>query len=284
MRAVLHGLAMVLGFRGLYLACRVFGTLEYLINYKRRRRTRRMIRKVLGADATTATLRHYVRSHFMRERADKVFYLIFDLLPPERLAERFTIVGREVLNEGLARGKGIYSLLCHHGAHHVTGMCMSLLGHRVGAIRDPHEGAMRMYVQQLWENRYPDAPKPRVLYSGDFARQIYRLFQDNWGLGSSLDVARMRDARLKTLPVQIFGETRNFLTGTLQIALRCKAFVVQSFIVSEPDFRYRLEILGPMTDPETSTDNPALLQEILQRYADNIAAFARQHPDHVTRL
>jgi lauroyl/myristoyl acyltransferase len=163
MRAVLHAVATVIGLRGLYLVCQGFGTLEYLVNYKRRRRIARMVRTVFGGEIGAAEVRRHVRAHCMRERADKVFYLIFDLLPPERLAERFTIVNRQLLDEGLAHGRGVYSLQCHHGPQHVTGRCMSLLGYRVAGIRDPNEGAIRQYVQYLWERKYPDAPKPRVL-------------------------------------------------------------------------------------------------------------------------
>ena len=272
------------GIHGLYLSARAFGTLEYLVNFKRRRRVRRMIETVLQRRLHGPDRRRLVRAHFMRERCDKVFYLIFDYFPTEEARTRFSIANRHLLDEGLAREKGVYVMLCHHGAHHVVGMLMSLSGYRVAGVRDPNEGAVRRYVQELWERRHPDVPRAKVLYSGDFTRPIYRLLKENYALGSALDVSRVRDPRLRTAPVQIFGETRNFLTGTLQIAIRSQSTVVQGVIVAEEDFRYRLELIGPMTDPETCQDTPEVLQQVLQRYADNIAEYARQYPDHVTRV
>lgn len=272
------------GIGGLYASSRHFGTLEYLINYKRRRRVGQMLDVVLGENLAPSRRRQLIRDHFVRQRCDKVFYLIFDLLDREDVEARFSIVNRHLLDEGLARGKGVYTLLCHHGPHHVSGMIMSLLGYRVGGIRDPNEGAIRRYVQSLWERKYSDLPRPRVLYAGDFVRQVYRLFKDNYGLGSALDVSRKRDPRQKTCPVRIFGEQREFLTGTLQIALRCNAAVLQGFIIASDNFHYRLEFTGPMVDPDGDhAETPERLASIMQQYADNIADYARRYPDHISR-
>ncbi len=283
-RVMLRALVAVAGIHGLYRTCQAFGTLEYLINYKRRRRVKRLLKTVYGRELGGKDRRRAVRAHFMRQRCDKAFYLVCDLLPPEAVRQRFSIVNRRLMDEGLARGKGVYVMLCHHGAHHVTGLTMALMGYRVGGIRDPHEGPLRKYIHALWAEKHPELYKTRILYSGDFTRQIYRLFKDNYALGSALDVTRVRDDRLRTVPVRIFGGERPFLTGTLQIALRCGAVVLQGFIVSDDDFHYRLELHGPMADPETSSETPELLAEVMQKYADNIAEYARQYPDHITRV
>lgn len=283
-RAMLRVLLAVCGLRGLYRICRGFGTLEYLINYKRRSRVRGMLRKVFGREITRHERHRMVREHFMRQRCDKAFYLIADMLGTEQIKRCFNIVNRELMDGGLARGRGVYVLLCHHGAHHVTGLTMSTLGYRVGGVRDPNEGPLRTYMQSLWAKKHPELTPPKVVYSGDFVRDIYRLFKDNYALGSALDVSRVRDPRLRSLPVQIFGETRQFLTGTLQIALRCRAVVLQGFIVSRDNFVYQLELHGPMVDPDRFEESPELLGDILQRYADNIAEYARQYPDHITRV
>lgn len=283
MRRLLKAHARAWGINGLYKSCAAFATLEYWINYKRRRRVGRMLDVVMGGELQPADRRRHIRRHFIRQRCDKVFYLIFDMLSREEVESRFSIVNRHLLDDGLKRGKGVYVLLCHHGPHHVTGMIMSLLGYRVGGIRDPNEGAVRRYVKTLWEEKHPDLPRARVLYSGDFVRQVYRLFKDNYALGSALDVTRRREAWQKTCPVRIFGETREFLTGTLRIALRCNAAVLQGFIVAEENFHYRLEFTGPMIDPETKSVTPEQIQQVMQQYADNIAEYARRYPDHVSR-
>jgi lauroyl/myristoyl acyltransferase len=91
---------------------------------------------------------------------------------------------------------------------------------------------------------------------------------------------------LKTCPVRIFGEQREFLTGTLQIALRCRATVAQAFVVSRPNFYFRLIVGAPLWVPDAARgdDGPARVAELMQRYADGVAAHVREHPDHLSRV
>jgi len=84
----------------------------------------------------------------------------------------------------------------------------------------------------------------------------------------------------------MFGETREFLTGTLQIALRCGSSICQAFVVSRPNFYYRLIVHPPVYVPDDNHigDDPALVERIMQQYADGIAAHIREHPDHLSRI
>ncbi len=268
---------------GLYVSCRVFGTLEYLVNHKRRRRVRRMVELVLNRKLHGTERRRLIREHFMRQRCDKTFYMIFDLLPKDCLREHFKVVNEHLLAEGLKRGKGVYIMLCHHGQFHIAGLGLSVQGHSVTAVRAPNEGGVRRFVQDMWKNKHPDLPQPKFIFSTDFARSIYRTFKENGILGSSLDVSAVKDQRMSAVPVQVFGRRREFLTGTLQIAIRCGAVVLQAFIVAEDDFHYRFELLGPLTDADNCEETPELLTSVMQGYADRINEFAAGHPDHITR-
>ena len=62
----------------------------------------------------------------MRIRCDKLFYLIFDKLPREKILNRVRFFGQEVLDEALQRGHGAYVTLSHYGSHHVAGLLMAL--------------------------------------------------------------------------------------------------------------------------------------------------------------
>jgi lauroyl/myristoyl acyltransferase len=188
------------------------------------------------------------------------------------------------LDDALAKGRGVYIALSHHGAHHIAGLMMSLLGYKVAGVRDPREGAIRRYIQSLYERRYAEIRQGRMLYSDSFPRDIYRCFQENFVLGSALDVERERDARLKTAEVEFFSRERRFLTGTVQIALRCGAPILQGFIISDRDFRYRFELLGPLVDPQDARETPELVQRIMQRYADNVESYIRRDPAQISKL
>jgi lauroyl/myristoyl acyltransferase len=84
----------------------------------------------------------------------------------------------------------------------------------------------------------------------------------------------------------MFGQTREFLTGTLQVALRCGATICQAFVVSRPNFYFRLIVNPPLHTPSADRvgESPELISALMQKYADGIAAHVREHPDHISRV
>lgn len=285
-RSFLVAWARVFSLKGLYLLGRWFGTAEYLINFKRRGRYREELRRVFPEGLPEGRESRVIRDAFRRTRCDKLYYLIFDRLQREKIMRRIRFHGRQHLDEALKGGRGVYVMLSHHGSHHVAGLLMALLGYECAGIRDRNEGALRTYVQDRYTETFPEYAAVRVLFADSFPREIYRCFRENRVVGSALDVSRVRGATLKTCPVQIFGETREFLTGTLQIALRCGATICQAFVVSRPNFYFRLIVLPPYHVPAEGNvaDDPDLVRKLMQRYADGIAEHAREHPDHLSRV
>jgi lauroyl/myristoyl acyltransferase len=219
----------------------------------------------------------------MRTRCDKLLYLAIDCIPRETARALLTIENRHVLDEATARGRGVYIALSHHGAHHIGAMLLALNGYKTAGVRDRNEGALRRYVQNRFDRRYPEFRRLRVLFSDAFPRDIYRCLQEGYMLGSAMDVSRLRNTSQKTETVSIFGETRSFLSGPLHIALRCRAPVLQAFIVAERDFRYRFAVLGPLIDPETVTDRDQAVAEAMQTYAANVERYVRSFPALLSR-
>lgn len=285
-RGFLAAWTAVFSLKGLYLLGSWFGFFEYLINFRRRARYRAELRAAFPEGLSAARERKIIRDYFRRTRCDKLFYLIFDRLPREKIMRRIRFHGRQHLDEGLARGRGVYVMLSHHGSHHVAGLLMALLGYRCAGVRDRNEGAIRLYIQEKYTRTFPEYAAVRVLYADSFPRDIYRCFQENRVVGSALDVGRVRGLTLKTCPVQVFGQTREFLTGTLQVALRCRAVICQAFVVSRPNFYFRLIVKPPLYVPgaDGPAEDPARIQNLMQKYADGIAAHVREHPDHISRV
>ena len=282
-RVILWMLARLLTLHGLYRFGRLFGTLEWCVDYKRRRVFARRLRHVFGSEITPAFRRRQTLAHFQVSRCDKIFYLIMDMLPREVVLERFHIDRRDLLDRGMAAGKGVYIMTSHHGATHVAGLCLVLLGYRVAGVRDRKEGAIRRFIQRKYERKYPELRKIRFLFSDAYPRDIYRCLNDNYVLGSSLDVRRPRESHQKTVPVMFFGQQCNFLTGTLQIALRCGSAVLQVFTVSEPGFHYRFQLLDPLVTQEQGDETPETVAGVMRAYAENIESYARRYPAQITR-
>jgi len=284
-RAFLWAWARCFSLKGLYLFGQFFGTCEWLLNYKRRSRFWQRFGETFGSAADQITQPRWQISwqHFTRTRCDKLFYLIFDKLPRDKILKRVKFHDRDILDEAVQRGKGVYVSMSHNGSHHVCVLLMALMGYRVAGVRDRNEGTLRRYVQQKYEETFPEITAIRMYFADTYPRDIYRCFQDEFILGSALDVARSRGSHLRTAKVTMFGREREFLTGTMQIAVRCGASVLQGFVVSRKNFYFHLIAKGPLIDPDTNEAESVVLQKAMQTYADNIAAHLLQYPDHISK-
>lgn len=278
------GLLAVLGLRGLYRFGRLFGTIEWVINYKRRGRFRRALKRVMPEPPVPAMRRRFTRDHFITTRCDKLFYLAFDRLPREQAIGLFSITNQELLDRSLERGNGVYIAMSHHGPHHVGAMLMALRGYQVAGVRDRREGGIRRYVQYRFDRLYPEFQRMRVLYSDSYPRDIFRCFQDGFVLGSAMDISRVRRAGQRMETVEIFGEQRPFLTGPLRVALKCRAPVIQGFLLPEAGFHYRLDLTEMLLDPEKVGDAEEALKSALIRYAGNVERYVQAYPSLLSRL
>jgi len=282
-RAFLWGWARCFSLKGLYLFGQFFGTCEYLINHKRRRKFRQRLAAIYGDALTDSLARRATWRHFMRIRCDKLFYLIFDKLPREKILNRVRFFGKDVLDDALSRGHGVYLTLSHYGSHHVAALLMALLGYRLVGVRDRNEGPLRKYVQEKYAETFQEYRAVRMFFADSFPRELYRCLEDGYILASAPDVEHDRGAHLRTMPVKIFGQQRDFLTGPVRIALRCGAPILQGFVISRRNFYFRLVVRGPLVDPAAGRDDFETVAAALQRYADNIEEHVREYPCHISK-
>jgi lauroyl/myristoyl acyltransferase len=284
-RAFLAAWMWCFGLTGLYRFGQFFGICEWLINYKLRRRYRRKLADIYGQSLPgRREVRRLTREWFVRLRCDKLFYLVFDHIPKEKMLGRIDFPGRQHIDNGLARGKGVYAAMPHAGTHHVAGVLMAIMGYRIAGVRDRKEGALRLHMQEVFARRYPEVAAVRIFFADEYPRDLFRCFHQNYVLGTALDVDRRRAPHLRTQKVTVFGQEREWLTGTLQIALRCGATIVPGFWVSLPNYHFQIIVHEPLVDPDTARDEPQTLAEAMQKYADLIEAYIRAHPDHLSKV
>lgn len=281
-RGFLATLAWALSLSGLYRFGQLFGTIEYLLQYRRRRIFAERLKAIYNGAITASETRRHTWRHFCRLRCDKFFYTIFDKLPHRKILSRVTFDGRQILDAALERGKGVYLLFSHHGAHHVGACLLCLSGYRLTGVRDARESTLRRYISNRFSTSFPEFQEVRIFHNNAFPRELFRSFHENRVVGSALDVERLRHSQLKTVEVDIFGKPQEFLTGTLQIALRCQASVVTGFMVCESGYRFRF-IFRPVESENGKADEMAVVERIMQEYAGRIEEFVLAHPDHISR-
>ena len=284
LRALVGGWARLVGLRGAYLLGRASGTIEYYLMHSTRRRYLQRLREAFGDSKPARELRRHTRDYFRRVRCDKLFYLLLDRLPREKILRRVRIPGHEHIDAAAAAGRGAYVAMSHHGAQHVGGMLMALAGYQVTGVRDRKESALRRYIQSVFEASFPEVHGFKFVFADAFPRQLYRAFRNAEVVSSALDVNRPRGPRLRSEAVTLFGERREVLTGTPVIALRCGAIIVQGFVISRPNFYYRIVFEPLQLDPVAPEEIDAAVTRIMRQYAANIERHVHEHPDHISRL
>lgn len=283
-RAFLMGWVHCFSLSGLYRLGQFFGTLEFLTDYKRRRRVERKLVSFFKDEFPASWRRRVNWRYFMRMRCDKMFYTIMDRIPRGKLMNRIKLVGRRHIDDALANGNGAYVALCHFGSHHVAGLMMALLGYELAGVRDPRESAVRRYILQKYRETFPEVSRVQFFPATSFPRGIYRFLKSNRIVASLLDADRKRGEHTKTHLATVFGEERAFLVGPLQIAFRCGATTLQGFVESRRNFYYRLIITPPLIEPGTGEDEAGTIARVIQHYADGVERFARKHPDHLMNI
>lgn len=283
-RAFIMTIVRMFSLKGLYLFGRFFGFCEYLSDYKRRSRVHKKLHEYFGDDHPAAWYRKMALRYFQRTRCDKYFYTIMDRIPRSKLMNRIKVINPDEVDAELAAKRGVYVALCHWGSHHVAGLMMALLGYPIAGVRDEKESPVRRYIAQKYRETFPEVANMKMLYSTTNPRQIMRHMQGGGVLASLLDVDRRRGDQSRMYPVQFFGQTREFLVGPVQLAIRAKVCIFQGLVVSRKNFYYQLIGAGCLLRPEDVTDEDTAIASVMQQYASNVEAFARAHPDHLMNI
>jgi len=281
-RTVLLAIVRVSGLDGLYRFGRWFGYCEYLLQHKRRARIYRRMDQIYDTSPAKAKKRVIARDFFARVRCDKMIYIIMDRIDRDELLGRLETEGTEHLDRAFERGKGTFLMFSHQGSHHLGGILLILRGYPLIGLRDPRESPLRRYVQNRFEKSFPEFRDLQIIPANGPARPYFHAFKSNRIVAAAMDVWRDR-GMVRTVDVEVFGETRQFVSGMTHIALRSRAVVVVGFVLSLPRYRYKLVFHPWLIDPDTGDDSGETVQQVMQEYATLIENHTRKYPSHISK-
>lgn len=275
----------LIGLNGLYRLCCAFGAIEWLVLVNVRRRVKAKLRSMLGDRLNERQLSAATYRFFTRLRCDKTIYLIFDKIPKHKILERIEFDNWHHMDQALERGAGVYVMISHYGSNYLAALMMALKGYSIAGVRDRKESGLRRYVRARYAQTFPEFRRVRMYFADGFPRGLYRSLRQNWVVATALDVGRERARNQGTVKIELFGQQYTFLTGTAQIALRCGSPILQGFVVSCGNFRFRLVIQEPLWDPQTGPqDEQTALEQIMRRYAANIEDLLQKYPCHISKF
>ncbi len=275
-------LTKAIGLDGLYQFGRFFGFCEYLLQYKKRARIYRRLEQIYARALDPSEARKIACRYFMRIRCDKMMYTIIDKIDRKELLKRFEIEGKEYIDKSIERGKGTFLMFSHQGSHHLAGILLILSGYRILGLRDPNESPLRIYVQQQFEKNFPEFRDLQITPNDSFARTFFKAFKENQIVAAAMDVWRERE-NTRTVTVKVFGQERQFLSGMTYIALRSRSALLVGFVLSLPNFHYRVIFHPWLNNPDEDTDTPETVKTVMQKYANLIEQHVKKYPDHISK-
>jgi lauroyl/myristoyl acyltransferase len=270
------------GLNGLYAFGQFFGFIEFILQYKKRKRIRIRLSEIFGKPISASRARAVARQQMIRIRCDKMIYTIMDRIDRKDLMDRFEMDGREYLDQAVQRGKGTFFMFSHQGSHHLGGILLTLSGYPIIGLRDPNESSLRMYIQEQYEKRFPEFADLHITSSESFARSYFRAFKKNLIVAAAMDIWRDR-GNVRTVKVNFFGQEREFASGMTHIALRSKAVILVGFLLSLPNYHYRMIFHPWLTEPDSAMETPETVQKVMEDYAHLIEEHVRKYPEHISK-
>lgn len=245
------------------------------IGYRLARRQRRIALESLsiafGNDKTKEEKEKIARDCFiyMAKSGLEMMYLMDK---PQLLKRKVKIVGREHLDQALARGKGVILVSAHFGNFPLMLVGLCLQGYTTAAIMRPMRDTR---VEKFFmEKRSKLGVK--TIYS-----QPRKECVDN-------TIRSLRNNELVFIPldqnfgtsgvfVDFFGTKAATATGPAVLARRTKATILPCFIVRQKDETHKIICEPPLELDEGRTEQESILSNI-QKLTSIIESYIRRYP------
>jgi len=254
-----------------YSLAKGFAGIGFKVASKQRKIALDSLTIAFGQEKTEAEIEQIARDCFIF-MAKAGFELIFLLDKPRLIKERVGFIGKENLDAGLSKGKGVILVSAHFGNFPLMLSRISLEGYQTSGIMRPMRDSR---VEKIFlEKRNKLGIKtiysqPRRLCVEETLRSlrknevVFIPIDQNFGTGGVF--------------VDFFGKKAATATGPIVLALRTKAAVIPAFIVRQKDDRHKIIFEEPMALVEGKTPEETIVINI-QKLTGIIESYIRRYP------
>jgi len=247
------------------------GTMAYFLSFRYRRLSLRHLGIAFGGEQSPDDLRkiaragfaHLGRGFFETANARRIL---------ERGGENFEIVGRDHLDQALARGKGAICISGHIGCWELLAAHMARLGYPVNVVaREIRSPRLNSLVLRM---RAENGIKTILRGEKSAGRRILQCFRQNELLALLVD----QDTRVQGIMVDFFGRKANTPLAPAALALRAGCPILAAFINRTGRCRHRIEIHPPI-ELEWTGERQVDLEQCTKIFNDVIESQIRKAPD-----
>lgn len=265
-------LVKVIPARFLYSFASFLGGLGYFILPRHRRIALESLDTAFSGEKSRKEQKQIARACFI-SIAKSAVELMFFLDRPEMLFQRFTISGKEILDEQLEKGNGVILVSAHFGNFPLMVVRLAMQGYKISALMRPmRDGRVERYFLKKrgrWNIGiiYSQPREICVDKTIETLRKNELIFvpvDQNFGSGGVF--------------VNFFGHKAATAIGPVILARRTKAALLPCFIVRQEDNSHRIIIDRPIA----LSDDPAINERTLvdvQRMTRVIEEYIRRYPN-----
>jgi len=189
----------------------------------------------------------------------------------ENLHEWVEFDGLENLQDALAQGKGVLSVVAHFGNWELMTIAVPLAAQPMGIIYRPLDSPvlddMLAWMRTLHGNT--------LIPKEGSTKKIVRLLRENQAIGILSD---QNVAAREGVFVEFFGRPACTAVGTAVLAMRTGAPVLPAFMPRIANGKYRFVIKPPVEISVTGDDDADILVNT-QRFTRVVEEMVRQYPD-----
>lgn len=184
---------------------------------------------------------------------------------------RITVVGREIVDQALQRGKGVMIMSAHFGNWDFLPMFSVKKGNYPVTIIS--KAIKNRAINGLWMQMRKQVGV-NIIPNHNSAREALRVLRRNELLGFILDQNRPRDAGIF---VDFFGRSACTTPGLAMLSAQVQAPVVPVFIHRTADGKHLLQAF-PILEPPPDRE-PETIRKATQEYTRIIEDQVRLHPE-----
>jgi lauroyl/myristoyl acyltransferase len=225
---------------------------------------------VLGLAPDDPRVRDLARQAFQGYGQTLADFVLLGKIGKEELLERLKYVGREHLDEAVARGKGAILVVPHMGSWDMAAAAAAALGYPISAIAEPFPGSLDRAVIASREGF-----GLRII---PLNRGAVRNVLATLGRGEVVALACDLPPERGGVDVRFFGRRFRVAGGPIAFARRTGAAVVPAACYRLRPGQYHVDIDVPVEVPREGPDREA--QTVgMQRVIDRFETFIRKRPE-----
>lgn len=199
-----------------------------------------------------------------------VDFLRFSVFDKEYVAKFIKIEGRENMDEGFKRGKGVIALTAHIGNWELAGAATALLGYPVNAVAlsHKHKKVTELFIKQR------EKTEVRVIPLGVAVRRCFTALWNNELIGLLGD----RDFTGGGIVVEFLGKQVRMPKGPAMFSLKTGAAIIPTFMIRQPDDSYKMFYEKPI-EYAPAGNNEEDIKALTKKIVEVIEHFIRRYPE-----